>query len=380
MLGKPPNIKEDMVKKMEIEEEMVYEKDSTNNQYEKIMPFVIFLFALFLFFKIIEPMITIFLGSILVTYMFYPLYKRVRKRISNQFVSIILTMLVIVIILLLPFSYIVSEVTRQGFEFYNSLSNNIAKGALFGIGCTSADSKICSLINNIEKLSAQGLSTIGLENRLQKLLPHLQEILTNYFIEIPLAILNGGFILFISFFLFKDGENVIQKIIDWLPIRKKAIKKLMDKLENVTHAVVFGSLFVALAQGFVGIIGFYIFGVPLPIFWGVMMIFSSMIPPVGTAIIWVPASLYMVLTGYLINDYVTLSKGIGLFLYGVLIMSTIDNILRIKIMAKADVHPLIVIAGVVGGVNLFGIIGLFLGPILLPLLITYFETFREKIE
>ncbi len=369
-----------MVKKMEIEEEMVYEKDSTNNQYEKIVPFVIFLFALFLFFKIIEPMITIFLGSILVTYMFYPLYKRVRKRISNQFVSIILTMLVIVIILLLPFSYIVSEVTRQGFEFYNSLSNNIAKGALFGIGCTSADSKICSLINNIEKLSAQGLSTIGLENRLQKLLPHLQEILTNYFIEIPLAILNGGFILFISFFLFKDGENVIQKIIDWLPIRKKAIKKLMDKLENVTHAVVFGSLFVALAQGFVGIIGFYIFGVPLPIFWGVMMIFSSMIPPVGTAIIWVPASLYMVLTGYLINDYVTLSKGIGLFLYGVLIMSTIDNILRIKIMAKADVHPLIVIAGVVGGVNLFGIIGLFLGPILLPLLITYFETFREKIE
>lgn len=360
---------------MEIEEE-----SGVNNQYERILPFVIFLLALFLFFKIIEPMITIFLGSILITYLFYPLYKRVRKRISNQSISIILTILVIVIILLLPFSYIVFEVTRQSFEFYNSLSNNIAKGALFGLGCTSADSKICSLINNIEKFSVQGLSKIGFDEHLQKLLPRLQEILTKYFIEIPLAILNGGFILFSSYFLFKDGEKIIQKIVGWLPIRKNTVKKLIVQLEKVTYAVVFGQLFIALVQGFVAIIGFYIFGVPLPIFWGVMVAFSSLIPPVGTAIIWVPASLYMVLTGYFANDYTTLMKGIGLFVYGVLIISTIDNILRIKIMAKADVHPLIVIAGVIGGVNLFGIIGLFLGPIILPLLITYFETFREKFE
>lgn len=349
------------------EEEIVHKEESgENNQYEKIVPFVIFLLALLLFFKIIEPMITIFLSSIILTYIFYPLYKRLRKRISNQLVSIILTMLVIVIILLIPFSYIVSEVIRQSFIFYNSLSNNIAKGALFGIGCTDADSKICSIINNIEK----SLSTMGFDR--------FQEVLTNYLIEIPLVILNGAFILFISFFLFKDGNNIIQKIIDWLPIRKKAIKKLLDQLEKVTHAVVFGTLFIALVQGFVGIVGFYIFGVPLPIFWGVMMAFSSLIPPVGTAIIWVPASLYMTLVGYFANDYITLSKGIGLFLYGALITSTIDNILRIKIMAKADIHPLIVIVGVIGGIHLFGIIGLFLGPILLPLLITYFETFREE--
>ena len=133
------------------EEEMTYEGESdTNSQFEKIVPFVIFLLALLLFFQIIEPMITIFLGSILITYTFYPLYKRIRKRISNQFISIILTMLVIVMIVLLPFSYIVSEVIRQSFEFYNSLSGNIAKGALFGIGCISADSKICSIINNVK--------------------------------------------------------------------------------------------------------------------------------------------------------------------------------------------------------------------------------------
>jgi predicted PurR-regulated permease PerM len=369
-----------MSKKIGFEEETGSEEESIlNNQYEKIVPFVIFLLALFLFFKIIEPMITIFLSSILITYMFYPLYKKVRKRMPNQFLSIILTILVIVIVLLLPFSYMVLEVTQQSFEFYNSLSSNIAKGALFGFGCTSADSKICSLINNIEKFSAQSLSGMGFDTQLQKLLPRLQELLTNYLIEIPLAILDGVFILFISYFLFKDGEKIIQNIAGWLPIRKKTIKKLMDQFEKVTYAVVFGQLVVALAQGFVAIIGFYIFGVPFPIFLGVMTAFFSLIPPVGTAVIWLPASLYMVMTGYFTNDYITLSKGIGLFVYGLFIISTIDEILRVKIIqAKADVHPIIVIAGVVGGVNLFGVIGLFLGPILLPLLITYFETFRER--
>ncbi|MDO8726252.1 MAG: hypothetical protein Q7J35_09320, partial [Candidatus Methanoperedens sp.] len=93
-----------MEKKMEIEEEMGSEEESIlNNQYEKIVPFVIFFLALFLFFKIIEPVITIFLSSVLITYMFYPLYTRVRKRISNQSISIILTILVILIVLLLPF-------------------------------------------------------------------------------------------------------------------------------------------------------------------------------------------------------------------------------------------------------------------------------------
>jgi predicted PurR-regulated permease PerM len=371
-----------MAKIKGFEEEMGSEEESVlNNQYEKIVPFVIFLLALFLFFKIIEPMITIFLSSILITYLFYPLYKKVRKRISNQFLSIILTILVIVIILLLPFSYVVFEVTQQSSEFYNSLSSNIAKGALFGIGCTSADSKICYLINNIEKFSAQSLSKIGFDKQIQKLLPRLQEILTNYLIEIPLAILNGGFILFISYFLFKDGEKIIQKMAGWLPIRKKTFQKLKDQFEKVTYAVVFGQLFVALALGFVAIIGFYIFGVPLPIFWGVIAGFFALIPPVGTAIIWVPASFYMVLSGYLTQDYIIIAKGLGLFVYGVLIIGTIDIILRIKIIqAKADVHPIILIAGIIGGVNLFGVIGLFLGPILLPLLLTYFETIGVRLR
>jgi predicted PurR-regulated permease PerM len=89
----------------------------------------------------------------------------------------------------------------------------------------------------------------------------------------------------------------------------------------------------------------------------------------------------MILIGYITQNYVVLSNGIWLFVYGIFAISIIDNILRIKIMEKqADVHPIITILGVIGGINLFGIMGLFLGPILLPLLMTYFQTFRERFE
>jgi Ca2+-transporting ATPase len=85
------------------------------------------------------------------------------------------------------------------------------------------------------------------------------------------------------------------------------------------------------------------------------------------------------LSGYLSQNYWVLSSGIGLFLYGLLIISTIDNILLVRIVhAKAKVNQIIVIVGVIGGASMFGVMGIFIGPILLPLLITYFETFKER--
>jgi predicted PurR-regulated permease PerM len=89
----------------------------------------------------------------------------------------------------------------------------------------------------------------------------------------------------------------------------------------------------------------------------------------------------MILSGYFTHDYWALGKGIGLFLYCLLIISTIDNILLATIVqAKAKVNQVIVIIGVIGGASMFGVVGIFIGPVLLPLLITYFETFKERFD
>jgi len=352
---------------------------SSEDQHRGLVHLIIFSLAVFLLFKIVEPLMTIFLSSIIITYVFFPLYKVLKKRVRNEFFSIILVILIIAVVILLPFSYLIFEVSNQSSYLYGSLSGNIAEGTLFGFSCKVADSKFCLFINSAERFSVEELSKWGLDKHLQNFLLSLVGVVTGYLVKIPQVIVGIVLSLFISYFLFRDGEKIVKHIANWIPFRKKTVNKLIGQFKRITYTIVFAQLFVALAQGFVGVVGFYIFGVPLPIFWGIVMAFFALIPTVGTAFVWFPASLFLVLSGYLTQDYLVLAKGVGLFVYGILVISTIDNILRIKlIQAKAEVHPIIVIMGVIGGVNLFGFAGLFLGPIILSMLLTYLGSFDEK--
>jgi predicted PurR-regulated permease PerM len=349
------------------------------DQYKKIAPFILFILALILLFFLVRPMITILLSSILLAYISFPLYKRIMKKIPNKSVSIALSLLIIVIIILIPFTFLTLGIAQQGFYFYNSLSDNIDKGALLNISCNSAESKVCLLINQAEKFSLERLSMFGFDKQLQNLLPILEEKITLFILSIPLIIAGTFITLVITFFILRDWKNILKKTTDLLPISKKAIKKLTKEFKQITHTVIYAQLFIALVQGTIGTIGYYIFGAPFPIILGVVTAFFALIPAVGTAVIWVPVSLYLMLSGYVTPDYEVLVKGVGLFLYGFLIISTIDNILLAKIVhSKAKVNQISVIIGVIGGAALFGLPGIFIGPILLPLLIIYFETFKKK--
>ncbi len=349
------------------------------NHYQKIVPFILFILALILFFKIIRPLINILLGSALLAYISYPLYKKIDKKTSKKSLSIILSLLIIFIIVLIPFIFLTIEITQQGYYFYNSLSSNIHKGALFGYSCTSADSQICTLLNHAEKFSLERLSTFGFDKQLQKLLPIIEEKITKFILIIPLIIAKVFLTLVISYFILKDWRIIIKKIFELIPIRIKTKNKLKKDFGSIAHTVIFAQLLVALIQGIIGAIGFYIFGVPFPIFLGVVLAFCALIPTIGTALIWIPASAYLILLGYFSGNSWMLGKGIGLFLYGLLIISTIDNFLLAKIVnVKSKINQIIVIIGVIGGASLFGIVGIFVGPILLPLLITYFEAFKER--
>ncbi len=350
-----------------------------HHEYQRIVPFILFILALFLLFKLIQPIITILLSSILIAYITFPIYKQIVKKIPNKFLSIILSLLIIFMILIIPFIFLTFEVTEQGYIFYNSLSDKITKGALFGYGCTSADSKLCELLNQFESFSKERLAAFGFDKQLQKLLPIIEEKITNFILGIPILIAEVFITFTIAYFIIKDREAIIKKTIDLLPMRKKTIKRMIKEFDDITHTVVYAQLFVALIQGIVGTIGFYIFGVPFPVILGIMVAFCTLIPTAGTAIIWIPATLYLILMGYYHHDYGILWKGIGLFLYSFFIINLIDNFLLAKIVQKkAKVNQIIVIIGVICGAAMFGIIGIFIGPILLPLLLTYFETFKER--
>ncbi len=324
-------------------------------------------------------MINILLSSVLLAYISFPLHKKIFKKIPNKSISIGLSLLIIVIIILVPFAFLTFGIAQQGVYFYDSLSDNIEKGALLGYSCTGADSKVCLLINQAEKFSLEQLSKFGFDKQLQKFLPILEEKITHFILTIPLIIAGIFITLVITFFILRDWENILKKVSDLLPIKSKTKKRLIREFGNITHTVIYAQLFVALVQGLVATIGFYVLGVPFPLILGIVTAFCALIPAIGTSIVWLPASLYLGLMGYFSGDSWMLYKGIALFFYGLLIISTIDNFLLVKIVkSKAKVNQIIVIIGVIGGASLFGVIGIFIGPILLPLLIIYFETFKER--
>jgi predicted PurR-regulated permease PerM len=324
-------------------------------------------------------MITILLGSLLIAYVSFPLYGRIVKKISNKPFSIILSLLIIVIIILIPFAFLAIEITQQGSLFYNSLSNNIAKGALLGFGCTSEDSRVCLILNQAEKFSLERLSKFGFDKQLKEVLPIIEEKITKFILGIPLIIGKFFLMLVLSFFILMEWKSILKKMVDLVPMRTKTKEKLIKQFGNVAYTVIYAQLFVALVQGIVATIGFYIAGIPFPVFFGVVVAFCALIPAIGTSIIWIPASLYLILSGYFSHSLLILVKGLGLFLYGIMIISTIDNILLATIVhAKAKVSQITIIVGVIGGASMFGVVGIFIGPILLALLITYFETFKER--
>ncbi len=350
-----------------------------HNQYQKIVPFVLFVLALILLFLLVRPMITILLSSVLIAYVAFPIYKKIDKKIAKKSLSVILSLVIIVIIVLIPLSFLAFEITQQGYSFSQSLSNVTEKGALFGFGCNSANSEVCLLLNQAEKFSLQKLSAFGLDDKLQGVLPAIEDKMINFIFKMPIIIAEIFLALIISYFILKDWKNILKKIEDILPMRTKTKKKLVEQFSDVTYTVIYAQLFVALVQGVIATIGFYIFGAPFALILGVLAAFCALIPSIGASIIWLPASVFLMLSGYYTNNYLILWDGIGLFFYCVLIVSTIDNILLATIVkAKTHVSQITVIVGVIGGAAMFGVMGIFIGPTLLPLLITYFETFKER--
>jgi len=274
----------------------------------------------------------------------------------------------------MPFIFVASQIPKQVANIYDYSKENIAGKELFDLKCENVKSTKCDVVNFVT-----GSGYLNLDKMLDAVFKKITEMATYIVVRVPNTIIGVVLALFISFFLFKDGKKLMNNVVEILPLDKKHSKNLIEKFGLVTYSVVYAHIIVAIAQGALGAIGFYIFGVESALFWGVVMAIFALIPLIGPAIIWVPAALFLLVNGILINSYGDIGMAIGLFLYGIFIISTSDNILRIKLIGgRGDVHPLTVLIGIIGGLSLFGLVGIFIGPIALSLLITFFKDFSGE--
>jgi len=344
--------------------------------------FLVILLALIVtVFFIIKPLIVPILTSFVLVYIFYPVYKRLNNKIKKKNVSAIIVSLLIILVFSVPSVLIVNTLVEEVHLGNVALKKVMSKGDIFSIECnvSQRETALCRFSSSINEILS--------DQKVKSYVDKISITATNYaterfsklIISIPQLILNIFIIIFLTYYLFKDGKSFFYNAIDFLPLKKKDQKDVIKTFNDVIYATLYGQIITAIIQGTLAGIGFYIFGVSSPVFWGSIMMILSLIPFVGSSIIWAPASIYMFISGFVVSDGSLVFKGAGLFIYGLLIVSTIDNILRPKIVGdRMGMHPALVFLGVIGGMFLLGILGILLGPLFIAILIIFARIYKKR--
>jgi predicted PurR-regulated permease PerM len=183
-----------------------------------------------------------------------------------------------------------------------------------------------------------------------------------------------GFVItiYLLFFFLRDRQTAKQHLSSFLPLSNKQSQQIFKHIGDTIHAIVYGTLAIAAVQGCLGGFMFWWLGLPVPLLWGVMMSFLAVIPVLGSSIIWLPAALFLALEG-------NWQQAIILLLWSVLVISTIDNLLRpIFVGDRLKQHTLLVFMSLVGGLMLFGSSGLILGPVVLAITLFLISIWAAK--
>lgn len=346
--------------------------------YRKGIFTLIFLVLIAVSFFIIKPYLTAVLMGMIFSYIFYPLYLRINRRISSKNLSSLIASILVVLIITLPLFFVLNTVSKEAYATY-LLSRQMVLSGQFLTKCEPAGKIICKAINYITDKANQPQVRYYFDTSIKSIAGKVTKDISNILFSFPALVLDTFIILFVMFFLFKDGKIFVNKIENMLPMKPSYRKYVIKRLNDMASAVIYGSLIIAIAQGTLGGIGFFIFGLPSPLLWGIIMIFASLLPYIGTSVIWLPAALFLILNGYANMETALITKGLLLMLYGIFIIGTIDNILKPKLIGdRSGLHPVLVLLSVVGGINFLGFIGVIIGPMIIAALVTFINIYEEE--
>jgi len=346
--------------------------------YRKSIFTFIFLILILVSFLIIKPFLTAILTGIVFSYIFYPLNLRIYKKIRNKNISSLITSILVILIITLPLFFVLNTISKEAYTTY-LLSRQKLASEQFLTECKPEDKTVCKFSNFISDQMSNPQVKYYFDTTIKGATTKITQSISNLLFSIPIFMLDLFIVLFVMFFLFKDGKTFVDKIERIMPLRNKYRKHVFKKLNDMAFAVIYGSIIIAVIQGTLAGLGFLVFGLPSPLLWGIVMIFASLIPYIGSSIIWFPASLILIFSGYLNLETNLIIKGILLMIYGIFVVGTIDNILKPKIIGdKAGIHPVLVLLGVVGGLSFLGFIGVIIGPIILGMLVTFIKIYEEE--
>ena len=324
--------------------------------FKKLIVFGSVLALLILSFIILWPILLSLVIGLILAYIFYPLYYLVLRVVKEKNISSLIIVLLILFLLFLPLWFLFPVVSRQLFDIY-TYSQKIDFSAITG------------------KILPEAVSTdtiVFINTFISKLVSSILSGVTDSLMDIPNLLLQAVVILFVFFFAMRDGEKLKEYVKSISPFTPLFEGHISRQFKDITNSVLYGFFIVGIIQGIVTGIGLFIFGVPQPLILTIVAIIAAIIPVVGAWIVWIPAAIYLFIQGHT-------GAAIGLALYGAILVSWIDNIIRPYLISrKINISSAVVLVGMIGGLMVFGILGLLLGPLILSYLIILLDAYREK--
>jgi len=339
--------------------------------------FILFLtfLSIYLLYQILSPFLSSIVWAILLAMISYPLFKKLHNLLKKRGVlsALIMTLLVLVVIVF-PLTLLMASLASDVVNLYHQVEEMIKTGQL------QAYFERVKEIPILKSVLARVGKHVDLDP-LPLLLKNVNQIST--FIFNQTTTLLKGFSTFVTgffftllslYYLFKDGSTLFERLKEAVPLPAKEKDLLIQRFKDMIYATIYGGVLIAMIQGVLGGLSFWILGLPSPIFWGTAMGLLSFIPIGGTALIWAPAAIILVIEGAVL-------KGIVLVGIGVFVISMVDNLLRpFFISTRTNIHPLLLFFAVLGGVQAFGLIGLFAGPLIATLFLTLVEIYIQGIK
>ena len=326
---------------------------------------VFFISALFLS-MIRQFLMAIFLAGIF-SALSYPLYRRLERWFGGRRgLASLATLLLIVVVVLLPLGGLLGVVTGQAIKVGEAVTPWVSK-QLSQPDAISETLKSLPFYEKVEPYRNLILKKAG------ELVGHISGFLINRLRSVTLGTVNFIFMLFIMlytmFFFFMDGKKLIDKILYYLPLEDQDERRMLDKFTSVTRATLKGTAVIGILQGGLAGTAFAVVGIDSAVFWGTIMAVLSFIPGIGTALVWGPAVIILAATGHL-------AKAIGLGVFCAAVVGSIDNLLRpILVGRDTQMHELMILFGTLGGIIMFGVVGIIIGPIIAALFVTVWDIF-----
>jgi len=299
--------------------------------------------------------------------MAHPLYRRCRKWLGGRrSLASITTLLVIIIVLILPLGGLLGVITAEAIKVGQSVTPLVEKLSTE----PAAFSDLLSSIPFYEQIAPYRETII---RKAGEVVGIISKFFINSLSWVTMGTVNFFLLTFIflyaMFFFLMDGDRLLNKILYYLPLEDEDERRMLDKFTSVTRATLKGTAVIGVLQGGLAGLAFAVVGISSAVFWGTIMAVLSIIPGIGTALVWVPAAIILAGGGHWI-------KAIGLAVFCGVVVGSIDNILRPRLVGKdTEMHDLLILFATLGGISFFGIVGFIIGPILAALFVTIWDIY-----